>query len=446
MIPLVIALIVVSTSFLCSISHAQELEKPPEPFAFADFTWLNGNSRQTEFPLDSKYFTGEFSFDANTAYSFANPSDHTLTGSSNSGRTNELQVQQLGIGGDFHYQNIRGRVFTQFGMYSTMTPSNDGSAARGQYQASSAYRYLSEAYAGYHWDTWNGINLDVGLFLSYVGLCSYYNYENWVYQTSYVSANTPWFFSGLRLQLFPSDQFKAELWLVNGWQSYNMYNHAPGIGTQVLWRPNGNTSFVSNEYFGHDTLGTPGRMRFHSDNSIQVKYYDQRERFLSKAAFSVTLDFGCESGNGVSCAGSDSSQPSQNFLGLMAYHRIWFDQDHFGLTLGGGAIRNSGRYLVLLPPINGATASSGTPYFTTHPGDQFSAWDTSITFDYMPSPFITLRTEYIHRQASIPYFAGPGGITPSGGNSGLPGSAVAGFQPDLRTTEDRINTALLIRL
>src|SRR6185312_3928632 len=100
-------------------------ENAPEPFAFADFTWLNGNSRQTEFPLDSKYFTGEFSLDANYVYDFNSPKDHTLVGSTNSGRTNEFQVQQLGAGGDFHYRSIRGRLFTQFGMYSTMTPRND---------------------------------------------------------------------------------------------------------------------------------------------------------------------------------------------------------------------------------------------------------------------------------------------------------------------------------
>jgi hypothetical protein len=30
-------------------------------------------------------------------------------------------------------------------------------------------RYLSEAYGGYHWDKLNGINVDAGIFMSYVG-------------------------------------------------------------------------------------------------------------------------------------------------------------------------------------------------------------------------------------------------------------------------------------
>ncbi|HJZ76702.1 MAG TPA: hypothetical protein VKE51_33435, partial [Vicinamibacterales bacterium] len=32
--------------------------KKPDPFAFADFTWLSGNPRTKESPLDSKVFTG----------------------------------------------------------------------------------------------------------------------------------------------------------------------------------------------------------------------------------------------------------------------------------------------------------------------------------------------------------------------------------------------------
>ena len=175
--------IISAIAFIGSVALA---ETPSEPFAFADFTWLNGNSRQTDFPLKTKYFTGQFTLDTNYVYQFHGPSDHTLIGSTNSGRTNELQVQQLGVGGDFNYENVRGRLMTQFGMYSTMTPRNDASSSRGQWALNDAYRYVSEAYGGYHWDTWKGINLDAGIFMSYVGLCSYYNFENWVYQMSYV--------------------------------------------------------------------------------------------------------------------------------------------------------------------------------------------------------------------------------------------------------------------
>ena len=414
------------------------------PFAFASFTWLQGNPRQDSSVLDSKYFTGEFRLDASYIGSFNRPKDHTLVGTSESGRTGEIQVQQLGIGGDFHTEHARGRLMTQFGMYSTMTPRNDASPSRGQWNMADAYRYVSEAYGGYHWNKWSGINLDAGIFMSYVGLFGYYNFDNWAYQPSYVSSNTPWFFNGLRLQIFPSDKLKIEPWLVNGWQSYGMFNESPGLGLQVLWRPTGSLSVLSNNYYGHDWLGIPGRARVHTDNSIQVKYLDRPSGFPDKGAFSLTVDAGCESGAGVSCSGT-SAAPKQAFLGFMLYNRFWFARDVYALTVGGGAMTNPGRYLVLMPPINGATAFSGTPYFTENPGDPFNAWDASVTLDYMPDQFVTFRTEFDYRHASVPYFAGPGGVTPPGGNTGAPGSVVPGWTPDLRRSEGRINCAVLVK-
>ena len=417
------------------------------PFAFADFTWLNGNSRQKDAVLDSKYITGEFRADVSYIYDFNQPADHTLVGTSESGRTQEIQVQQLGIGGDFHAGHARGRVMTQFGMYSTMTPRNDASPGRGQWNLADAYRYLSEAYGGYHWDTWNGINVDAGIFLSYVGLFSYYNFDNWAYQPSYVSSNTPWFFNGIRIQLFPSDKLKIEPWLINGWQSYGMFNSTPGVGYQILWRPSGSVQLLGNGYWGRDALGIPDRMRVHSDNSLEVKYYD-RPGSLDKAAFSLTVDLGCESGGGVSCAHSSPGAPAQYFLGFMLYNRVWFSKDVLGLTIGGGAITNPGRYLVLVPPINGATAFSppAPAYFTENPGDPFKAWDASVTLDYMPEQFATFRFELDRRAANVPYFAGIGGVTPPGGNTGAPGSSVSGWSPDLRKSETRLNFALLVKL
>src|SRR6185295_18626318 len=110
----------------------------PEPFAFADFTWLTGNPRTKESPVDTKVFTGEIRFDSAYHYSFNHPQDHTIGGSSEVFRSNEVQVTQIGVGGDFHYNNVRGRLMTQFGMYSQTTPRNDASPGRGQWQLDNA--------------------------------------------------------------------------------------------------------------------------------------------------------------------------------------------------------------------------------------------------------------------------------------------------------------------
>jgi hypothetical protein len=225
-----------------SVAHAQdrvtvtmtreELEKlidsriaakasPPTPtVGEADFSWTPGGYAPSEHPLAFGAFTGEFRVDTVYHYEFSNPKDHTISGSSEVFRSNEVQVTQFGIGGDFLYKNVQARLMTQFGMYATTTPRNDASSAKGQWDLSDAYRYISEAYAGYHVPVLNGVNVQAGIFMSYVGLWSYYNFDNWTYQPSYVSSNTPWFFDGIRVQIFPNKYLKIEPWLVNGWQSY----------------------------------------------------------------------------------------------------------------------------------------------------------------------------------------------------------------------------------
>jgi hypothetical protein len=457
-----------------------EKPAPTQPFAYADWTWLNGNARNKDVVWDSKFFTPEIRLDTDFVSSFNHPKDDTIGGSTEIFRSNEIQLDQISFGGDFHWQDVRGRILTMGGMFAVTTPRNDASPGRGQWDLRGAYKYFSEAYGGYHFNVNHGLNVDAGIFVSYIGLFSYYNFDNWAYQPSYVSSNTPWFFNGLRIQWFPTDKLKIEPWIINGWQSYGRYGTKPGLGGQILYRPKQWVSLVFNTYgMGEDTLWTGnvplGRSRFHSDNSVEIKYYDRPTKFLDKMAFSLTGDLGCEYGGGVSCHhnepltiaanGSPKGGPKQSFAGWMLYNRWWFDKDKYAITLGGGAFDNPGRYLTLLQPINGADAISGSPYFPEGPGLPFKAWDNSVTFDYMPKQYITFLWEFGYRHADLPYFTGRGGITPPGGNNGEPGQFVcmdntpAGtsltptscasdggvWYPDLRKDEPSLRMAIMVK-
>ncbi|MBZ5654371.1 MAG: outer membrane beta-barrel protein [Acidobacteriia bacterium] len=445
-----------------------EKPEPSVPFAYADWTWLNGTARNKDAVWDSKFFTPEIRFDTHFVSSFNHPKDDTIGGSSEIFRSNEVQVEQISFGGDFHYQNVRGRVLTMGGMFGVTTPRNDASPGRGQWDLRGAYKYFSEAYGGYHFNVNHGLNLDAGIFVSYIGLFSYYNFDNWAYQPSYVSSNTPWFFNGVRIQWFPTDKLKIEPWIINGWQSYGRFGSRPGLGGQILYRPKPWLALVFNNYgMGEDTLGLIGRSRIHTDDSVEVKYYDKPTKALDKMAFSFTGDLGCEYGGGVACFGNKKSGGEitaykQAFLGWMAYNRFWFKKDLYGLTIGGGQMNNPGRYLMLLPPINGADAISGSPYLPASPGTAFKAWDTSVTFDYMPKQYITFRWEYGYRHANVPYFTGRGGITPPGGNNGFPaqfvcmdntpdptgegcGSHGGLWTPDLRKDEGTLRLAIMVK-
>ncbi len=458
--------------------------------------WMNGTSRGHQPVFDTKFFTPEIRLDVNYLQSLNHPIDHTIVGSTEEFRSGEFQIEQVSFGGDFHWDNVRARILTIFGNFATTTPRNDASSGVGQWDLQNAYRYLSEANAGYHFDVNHGLNLDAGIFVSYIGLFSYYNFDNWTYQPSFVSSNTPWFFNGLRAQWWPTQNLKIEPWLINGWQSYAKFNSKPGFGGQILWIPNDSLKLVFNSYsVGQDNLpcqanGARGTVdvncqpqnggyanasagsnvgagppvdysrvkRIHEDDSIEVKYYDAHGTGgagVSKMAFSYTLDLGCEYGGGVTCT---HGQNRESFFGMQLYNRTWLHNDLYAVTIGGGFIDNPGRYLALTPPINGASAQSGSPYFTQQPGQRLYQWDTQLNLQYMPKDWITWWTEATFRHSSVPYWSGSGGVTPPGGNTGTPASCVGGganpttgncstgdWFPDLRTREVIIGAGLLVK-
>jgi hypothetical protein len=119
---------------------------------------------------------------------------------------------------------------------------------------------------------------------------------------------------------------------------------------------------VANQYgFGQDNLGLPHTERIHTDDSIEVRLYNNPSSLgLSKWAFSLTGDAGCQYGGGIQCTGAPRKN-KDSFLGWMLYDRYWFHKDTYAITFGGGQMNNWGRYLTLLPPIDGAWAASGTP-------------------------------------------------------------------------------------
>jgi hypothetical protein len=443
------------------------------PFAFADFTWMNATTRTKDTVLDTKFFTPEIRFDTNYMEDFNQPVDHTIVGATESFRSGEVQIEQASVGGDFHWQNVRGRILFMFGMFATTTPRNDASFGVGQWDLRGAYKYISEAYGGYHFNVNHGLNIDAGIFVSYIGLFSYYNFDNWTYQPSYVSSNTPWFFNGVRVQWFPTNKLKIEPWFINGWQSYSKYNGHPGLGGQLLWQPTEWFKLVANQYgYGQDNLGLPKTERIHTDDSIEVRYFNKPDRMgLDKMAFTITVDAGCQYGGGIQCTGAPSKN-KDSFFGWMVYHRFWFRKDLLALTLGGGDMSNFGRYLTLLPPINGADAVTGSPYFTQLPGQKAHMWDSTVTLQYMPRQYITWWTEVGYRHSDIPYFAGRGGVTPPGfplgGTNGQPGQyacmsgAASGFSdlpdatsacssqggvwfPDLRRSEAKWSAGVMVK-
>lgn len=445
-------------TWLISQTSGIYAQQSGQPFEGIDQTWQNGSDRRDSSVFNnSPYFTPSIIVDINYNYSFRDPIDNTVVGSTALARHNEVQLSALHFGGDLNYGNAHARIMTQFGTRSALVPRNDVSSYRGQYNLVDVYKYLSEAYAGYHFNKMHGINVDCGIFMSYIGLNSYYQPENWDYQASFTSDNTPWFFVGTRFQFFLNKNWKVEPWIINGWQSYGRFNKMPGFGGNITYMSsNSNFKILTNDYIGKDVANQNDQIRFHSDNSLLYRYFNKpNAKDISRAAFSLTGDIGFEKGDKVN--GFDNSnplKPAQYFVSCMFYHRLWFAQNHFAWTIGGGWMKNPGRYLVLyptgqaspLPSKTDPTKTEGLFPFDTRPGTQFEGWDWSTNLDWMPNQSITFRIEYVNRHSSVPYFAGHGGVTSPDGLVTTPVDPNGSWRPDLVKSEQKIIGAILFRL
>lgn len=255
--------------------------------------------------------------------------------------------------------------------------------------------------------------------------------------------------------MFPSENLKTEIWLLNGWQTYNSFSNSPGIGSSTYYRPNENLQLVANFYLGRDTQNpdTQGnqsnRIRFHHDNSIVKRYYKNPEsKGISQAAFSLNSHYGFQSNNEA----GDRVKASENFmLGTSLANRIWFSKNKLALTLRADYMTNQSvvngqniaPYLAFTPAATGDVPNNFDTAIAN--GDKLRMFQFTSTLDVMPNDFVTFRLEYGYRNSSIPYFTGSGGTTsPSGWVNG-PVSDTP-WVADLKKDEHRVTLAVNFRL
>lgn len=430
--------ILLSALCFCGIDASSQNDSVKIPFENYDLSWINGQNRQTKFPLTFKdnqtgetILTGVAYLDTYFNYDINNPIDNTHTISSSIGRNNEFTLNLASIGIESNYKNIIGRLWLQYGQMGSIIQDLDATVSHGRNTSIENLKYIREAAAGYHFNQWHGVNVEMGIFMSYIGLESYVTQENWSYQRSMVCDFTPFYFSGARVQAFPTRNFKTELWLLNGWQSYNSWTRSIGVGNSNYYRPNENLQLVANFYYGNDSRESV--KRFHHDNSIVYRYFKAKNaNGLSQAAFSLNNHYGFQNGSGV-------SQSQQFMIGSSLANRLWFAKNKLALTLRADFVKNPGLYLAFSP-------SPVTPNDFTdalEENQDLVIGQGTVTFDVMPSDFVTFRLECRYRKSNKSYFAGRGGTTSPDGWVDTP---TENWRPDLVKDETGITLAVNFRL
>jgi hypothetical protein len=406
------------------------LDAREPPFGEFDFAWMNGSNPQPASLLTMGPVTWSLYIDTYFAWQFHQPLDHTIFPTTTAPRHDEMSLNLAHIGVDVTgLDGPTGRLYLQYGSIVETIAGQDTTTTRGFYLTNRLLQYVQQAAAGWHFHWIHGVNAELGIFPSYVGLESYLPEENWSYTHAFVSDATPYYFFGVRGQLFPSARLKIELWLVNGWQTFGEWHEARAGGYLWNWRPNAWLSIVDSVYAGQEAQADPDSLRVYSDNNVQVRYWSRPERRLLRSlAVSIVGDAGYE---------HRANAPSGEMGGASLAHR-WEWTEQWKSTLRADFMYDRTQAISPKFPVGAAYPWRGT--------NPFFASGITATLDFWPSPWLLTRLEYAHRIANQPLFTGSDGITGPGGQLPTSAAAAASFTPDLRRTDDRVVFNLTLRL
>ncbi len=417
---------------------AKPLDAREPPFAAGDYAWLNGSNSQPESLLKVGPVVLSIYVDAFYAWQFRRPVDHTIFPTTTAPRHNEFGFNLASLGLELPPHAIDspgggpvGQLSLQYGAITETIGGQDRTVDRGFFLSRTALQPIRTASAGWHFHALHGVNLEFGIFPSYVGMESYLPQENWNYTHPFLSDFTPYYFYGGRVQIYPSTSVKVEVWLVNGWQTFGQWQESRAGGYLVQWRPTDRLVLTNVVYAGREQPTDAKALRLYTDNYAQLQYYRAAGGVVTSSALGLVADLGYER------RGAETASGVMGGFSLTHRTELW---RRVGLTLRGDYYYDKTRALTTLLPV-------GNPYTLPRGDDPFRGGGLTATLDYRPSPWLLWRLEYAHREANVPFFSGRRGITGDGprGTPSEPAEAGA-FAPDLRTNDDRLLGNVTLRL
>lgn len=283
---------------------------------------LASNAQQLDSAITlSAYAEAYYSFD------LAQPDDHLRPGFFYSfNRHNEVNLNMGMVKLAYSKKNVRGTFALMAGTYAQYNLAAEPELLRSVFEANVGVKLSSTK------NLW----LDAGIMPSHIGFESAIGKDCWNLTRSMLADNTPYYEAGARLS-YTSDNGKwyASGLLLNGWQriARPVGNNSPAVGTQLTWKPNGNTTINWSTFIGNDKPDTVSRSRVFNNLYAQVQL---TERF--------GLIVGCDIGLEQAASGDSSSTWITPILiprytiGEKSYlaARVEYYQDHDGVIIATG--------------------------------------------------------------------------------------------------------------
>jgi len=246
---------------------------------------LVGNAQQLDSAITlSAYAEAYYSFD------MSQPDNHLRPGFFYSfNRHNEVNLNIGLIKLAYTKNNVRGNLALMAGTYPQYNLAAEPELLRSVFEANVGVKLSSKK------NLW----LDAGIMPSHIGFESAIGKDCWNLTRSILADNTPYYEAGARVS-YTTDNGKwyASGLLLNGWQRIARVdgNNTPAFGTQLTYKPNGNTTLNWSTFVGNDKPDTLSQVRVFNNLYAQLQLTER---------FGVIV--GCDIGMEQAASGDSSS-------------------------------------------------------------------------------------------------------------------------------------------
>ena len=246
---------------------------------------LSASAQQLDSAITlSAYAEAYYSFD------MAQPDDHLRPGFFYSfNRHNEVNLNLGMIKLAYAKKNVRGNFALMAGTYAQYNLAAEPELLRSVFEAN----------AGVKLSRTKNLWFDAGIMPSHIGFESAIGKDCWNLTRSILADNTPYYEAGARVSYTSNNgKWYASGMLLNGWQRIARVdgNNTPAIGTQLTYKPSGNTTLNWSTFVGNDKPDTVSQMRIFNNLYAQLQITDR---------FGVIV--GCDIGIEQAASGDSSS-------------------------------------------------------------------------------------------------------------------------------------------
>jgi hypothetical protein len=190
------------------------------------------------------------------SYDFNTPADHLKPGFLyNFNRHNELNVNLAFIKANYTASRVRGNIAIMAGTYAQYNLAAEPALMRHIYEANAGIRIGKNLW------------IDAGIMPSHIGFESAAGKDCYTLTRSLMAESTPYYEAGAKITWSPNEKWTLSAMYLNGWQRIRRVNgnQTPGLGTQVIFKPNSRVLLNYSTFTGNDKPDSVRQMRYFND-------------------------------------------------------------------------------------------------------------------------------------------------------------------------------------